>query len=605
MWRFIFLALLAAVLFPAPRTSAEEATPENIIYTALRPTNWDIYLFDKSGAKPRRLTTDVHLDYNAAFSPDGRRVVFCSERSGLPELWSIDLNDKKPAPQRITEGPGMKDAPALSPDGKRLAFVATRDGNAEIYIAPFRADGTLEMSAAKNLTNDPAGDFNPAFSPDGKHIAFASDRDGYKASEVYIMRSDGSDVRRLTEAGGWDGSPAWSADGSRVLFYSERDGRPRLYSIEPDRSDARPVSPSGEQALSPATGPDSQVLYSGRHKGRWAILSVAQEDGEAKPVSDGQRDYWAPDYHRESDRIVCHGAGPAAKQPFRGRPPGRFLVNGRQQAELSDRKLRLWAVRGYFPSVGGDGREIATDERFEAVVISRLDGSNLRKVFQPEQGRAWRPTWSKDGKWLACTVGQTFAQPDAEVDIWRFRADGSEAENLTPESSGNDGFPDFSPDGKQIVFRSGRDGNHELYVMNADGSDTRRLTENDAVDTMPAFAPDGKRIAFTSNRDGNYEVYILTLAEDGSVASTERITDSPTRDTHPKFSPDGRWLVFASERGGMNDESPLIPVFNPQPYGDIFVIRLEDRKVARLTHNKWEDGTPAWGPALDAAAASE
>jgi hypothetical protein len=52
--------------------------------------------------------------------------------------------------------------------------------------------------------------------------------------------------------------------------------------------------------------------------------------------------------------------------------------------------------------------------------------------------------------------------------------------------------------------------------------------------------------------------------------------------------------VFTSERGGLNDEHPLTPVFNPQPYGEIHVLRLEDGTTVRLTHDKWENGTPAW-----------
>ncbi len=111
---------------------------------------------------------------------------------------------------------------------------------------------------------------------------------------------------------------------------------------------------------------------------------------------------------------------------------------------------------------------------------------------------------------------------------------------------------------------------------------------------MPALSADGGRVAFTSDRTGDYEIYLLRLGRDGGRQGLERITHSPGRDTHPKFSPDGRWLVFASQRGGMNDEAPLISAFNPQPYGEIFALRLADGTTVRLTHNKWEDGPPTW-----------
>ena len=64
---------------------------------------------------------------------------------------------------------------------------------------------------------------------------------------------------------------------------------------------------------------------------------------------------------------------------------------------------------------------------------------------------------------------------------------------------------------------------------------------------------------------------------------------------HPKFSPDDEWVLFTSQRGEFNDELPLLRVvFQPQPYGELHAIRLADRTVVRLTHNKWEDGPAAW-----------
>jgi Tol biopolymer transport system component len=259
-------------------------------------------------------------------------------------------------------------------------------------------------------------------------------------------------------------------------------------------------------------------------------------------------------------------------------------------------------VRGYIPALSADKSEVATGEAFSRLVISRLDGSHKRTIFdrvKTERYRGenspWGATWSADGAWLAFGVGAPFGAGSEKVDIWKSRPDGSQAVNLTADSASNDAWPHFSPDGRRIVFRSARDGNQEIYLMNADGTGVRRLTRHEATDTMPAFSSRGDRVAFTSLRDGDYEIYILQLNPDGSPAQLERVTNSPGRDMHPRFSPDDKWLLFTSQRGGLNDELPLLRViFLPQPYGELHAVRLEDKAVFRLTHDKWEDGPTAW-----------
>jgi TolB protein len=69
-------------------------------------------------------------------------------------------------------------------------------------------------------------------------------------------------------------------------------------------------------------------------------------------------------------------------------------------------------------------------------------------------------------------------------------------------------WPAWSPDGKQVAFTTNRDGNYEIYVMNADGSDPRNLTRHRGQDNFPAWSPDGKRVAFVSNRAGGHDVYV-------------------------------------------------------------------------------------------------
>ena len=600
---------------PAPASQAPRSLEETVVYSSIQPANWDLYIFDQPGATPRRLTTDPGLDYNPAVSPDGRWVVFTSERSGSPDLYVLDLQHPD-QPKQLTRNPAMEDAASFSHDGRRLVFVSTASGNPDIFVMPFAPDDARAGEKAVNLTRHAAGDYRPVFSPDGRRILFSSNRDAspaplasaavadtFQSSDVYVMQADGTGVQRLTNTEGWDGSPAWTPNGDAIVFYSQRDGEPRIHRMKTDGSAAQAISAQGEAALSPTFTPQGRLGFTVRRNGKWTIVSTQPDGSDLRVESDAARDYWAPAFDPKSGRLVCHAPGPLEEASrFESDFPGPFLAPPPHQVVLPDRTLTLYAVRGYFPTLNPNATEVATSEAFSRVVISKLDGSQKRTVFdrvKSERYRgeqsAWGPTWSSDGQWLAFGVGAPFGADSANVDIWKSRPDGGGAVNLTPQSPANDALPDFSPDGRRIVFRSARDGNDEIYVMNADGTDARRLTHHDAVDTMPAFSSHGDRVAFTSRRDGDFEIYVLQLKADGSPGRLDRMTESPGHDMHPRFSPDDKWLLFTSQRGGLNDELPLSRViFLPQPYGELHAVRLEDKAVFRVTHNKWEDGPSAW-----------
>jgi Tol biopolymer transport system component len=159
----------------------------------------------------------------------------------------------------------------------------------------------------------------------------------------------------------------------------------------------------------------------------------------------------------------------------------------------------------------------------------------------------------------------------------------------------------FSPSGQgaapvreRIFYATFQPPGLALYLFEETGGTPRNLIDQPGLDYDPVFSPDGKQVAFTSNQEGDYEIYTLDLLPDGRPGRLRRVTTSPGIDAHPVYSPDGEWLVFTSQRGGLNDEEPLFPYFNPQPYGEIHTVRLADGLVIRLTHNKWKDGTPTW-----------
>src|SRR5690606_27961927 len=139
-------------------------------------------------------------------------------------------------------------------------------------------------------------------------------------------------------------------------------------------------------------------------------------------------------------------------------------------------------------------------------------------------------------------------------------------------------------DGRQIVFRSTRDGTFDLYLMDADGTNVRRLTNDAWRENFPVFSPAGDAIAFSSDRDGavdragnrTFDNYVLTLLPDGRPGELRRLTTDPGQDAHPWYSPDGEWIVYTSEQAGISDEEPLVQevIFGPQMYGEIFAYRL-------------------------------
>ncbi len=129
----------------------------------------------------------------------------------------------------------------------------------------------------------------------------------------------------------------------------------------------------------------------------------------------------------------------------------------------------------------------------------------------------------------------------------------------------------------RIAFTSNRDGNDEIYVMNADGSNQTRLTNNPFSDSRPTWSSDGKRLAFVSDRDGNAEIYMMNVDGTGQMNLTSNLAE----DKFPTWSPDGRQIAFTSDRDGNRE---------------IYVVNTDGSNLRRLTNDKAVDFVPAWSP---------
>jgi Tol biopolymer transport system component len=163
--------------------------------------NPDVFVVNADGTGEVRLTTYAGRDWLPAWSPDGSKIAFTSDREGPGEIFVMSATGG--GQTNLTHDPGAADGwPVWSPDGSKIAFQSYRDGNAEIYV--MNADGT----GVVRLTANAAFDAGPSWSPDGTRIAFESNRTG--DFEIYVMSAAGSGQTRLTDQAGLDGFPVWT-----------------------------------------------------------------------------------------------------------------------------------------------------------------------------------------------------------------------------------------------------------------------------------------------------------------------------------------------------------------------------------------------------------
>ncbi len=602
---------LYLLLVPAPVSMADSqprsaaAAPNyTIAFANLGPLNTDIFIAAADGSDPKPLLPHRDLDYNASFSADGRWIVFTSTRNGSADIYRAHEDGSGLA--RLTDDPAFDDQGALSPDGRTLAFVSSRSGNADIWLLD------LSTKALRNLTQHPAGDFRPAWSPDGQWIAFSSDRASTKPqygfitghrTDIFLVSADGAGLRQVTHADVLAGSPAWSTDGKRLVYYEaneegarnimsvrRRRGTTQIVSVDLTTNERQVLTTGDGVKWSPHLFADGRVGYaSGGPEGGVEFVS-----GAAGARGDVRNPSWSPD----GRRMVFHRDVETRWPPLRSWP----------SADPATRMVRT----GAFPSYSPDGsRLVANAIRAQAevrevpvgsptaglvyngILVMNADGSQRAVLFQDSTRSALAPAWSPRGDRIAFGVGGFFQGSSGAsiADIVVMSVDGTGVKILT-DGSANHGFPSWSPDGRQLVYRGASRERNGLFIIDVETRKVRVLTSGAAHDNSPSWSPKGDRIAFTSNRDGNFEIY--TIRSDGT--DLRRLTSVPGNDSHPAWSPDGEWIAFASARGGFKDEALLHP-FNPQPYGDVYVMRADGSGVRMLTDDQFEDGTPNWVPA--------
>ena len=278
-----------------------------IAFVSGRSGNPEIYVMDADGGNLRRLTDNSDRDFSPAWSPDGKRIAFISERDGHPrrvpgwfasEIYVMDADGGNQ--QNLTNNPSDDRSPSWSPDGKRIAFHSNREGrfNYEIYVMD--ADG----GNLQRLTENPNLDEDPAWSPDGERIVFSSAREGHVVhnlditDEIYVMDADGGNQRRLTDNRNSDWSPSWSPDGKRIAFMSDRKGdhiKFDIYVMDADGGNQHKLTNHRTWDGSPSWSPDSQrIVFNSNRDGKSEIYVMDADGGNLQNLTNHPHSDYGP-----------------------------------------------------------------------------------------------------------------------------------------------------------------------------------------------------------------------------------------------------------------------------------------------------------------------
>lgn len=593
-------------------------------------------------------------------------LVYVSERSGTPQLhFALLFPNSSRTACPISEtfsSVHLKDRPSIS--NLTLFYTSTQQPSPYLRHSWTSVFSThLPSSLTTRLTPPLIADFSPSVSPNGRWILVASHgSSGWHGeihnlhTNIYIFNArDGSQRQLIVEDGGW---PSWGDDSTFFFHKQAPDGWWSIYRADishlqkndDDDDDLQVVverlTPPGAHCFTPSASPSMH----------WIALATRRPESDYRHIE-------LFDLHSHTFLPLTQPITPFAHHynPFlssdstlvgyhkcRGGTPDESLfdVVKTQSSSVSDKRVRrlsfdkgaekaqshdviprleyvaspfpklsLVRVDGSFPSFSPDGSLIAYIPKLaeSGVNVMRLDGSGSRQIYaEPAFGTVWDV--KREGV-VYTSSGPIFASEQSVVHIVAIfnahkLANGEDIQlvsrTLTSENTSNNAFPSPSPDGKYVVFRSGRSGYKNLYIMDAvvgEAAGLWRLTEGEWTDTMCSWSPDGQWIAFSSDRDnpgkGSFALYLIHPNGTG-LHKVFKDIKTAGRVNHASFSPNSKTLLFTSDFAGVSAEPISVP-HQFQPYGEIFVASLDGTHVERLTHNAYEDGTPSWGKAFISA----
>jgi TolB protein len=266
-----FISSTIPTMTPIPDSSSSQlAGRGRVLFVTRADGDDEIYVMEADGTNQIRLTNNRFRDRMPVWSPDGQTIAFISNQNGTADIFTMNADGTNRL--QLTDDDFYNWPPTWSPDGQFIAFVSYRSSNSDIFVVDTN-DGTV-----RQLT-DKADASALSWSSDGSQIAFVSERDSgqRRQSEIYIMNSDGSNPRRLTNNTSLELNPKWSADDSQIMFMREIEPYKAYQLVTVDINQTNASEEKGAiytTSQTPVLSPDSSMLAvtTESEDGIWEII---------------------------------------------------------------------------------------------------------------------------------------------------------------------------------------------------------------------------------------------------------------------------------------------------------------------------------------------
>ena len=375
-----------------------------------------VWIVSASGGRPEPVTDAAGLNTSPVWMPDGRSLLFISDRDGSRDLYRMTLGGPGPPsrrPARLTAGLSLHTMD-LSRDGRVIAYADFAE-HANIWSLPIPTEGSVAASEGQPLTVGHQSVEGIALSRDGAWIAFDSDREGRQT--IYRMPISGGEPVPLLEGMSGDFMPAWSPDGREIAYYGFRQGRRQLFVVPVEGGEPSPVAPDSSNQRFPDWAPDGRrLVFHSDGTGRFELYVVerlaASRWGFPRQLTTegGQEARWSPD---GSTIVYLRDSGIWLIDPGGGAP--RLLIDTGVQAPSRKPLLAQWAPDGrtvYYKALDAEGRA--------SIWAIPAEGGTPRLLvrFDDPARPSPRAEFATDGKRLYFTVSER------ESDIWQVALDG-------------------------------------------------------------------------------------------------------------------------------------------------------------------------------------